>query len=61
MRKLLNTLFITNSDVYLGVEEENILIRENGKLRARFPLRNIENIVIFNYNGISPATMRKCM
>ena len=61
MRKLLNTLFVTNSDVYLGVEEENILIRENGKLRARFPLRNIENIVIFNYNGISPATMRKCM
>lgn len=61
MRKFLNTLFITNSDVYLGVEGENIVIRDEGKLRARFPLINIESIVIFNYNGISPSMMRKCM
>ncbi|MGI6349679.1 MAG: type I-C CRISPR-associated endonuclease Cas1c [Eubacteriales bacterium] len=61
MRKLLNTLFITNSNMYLGVEGENILIREDGELRARFPLHNLENIVIFNYSGISPYTMRKCM
>lgn len=61
MRKLLNTLFVTKSDVYLGVEGENILIREDGKLRARFPLHNLESIVIFNYNGISPHTMQKCM
>lgn len=61
MRKLLNTLFITNSEVYLGVEGENIVIKEDGLMRARFPLHNLENIIIFNYNGISPSTMRKCM
>lgn len=61
MRKLLNTLFITNSDIYLGVEGENIMVREDGELRARFPLHNLESIIIFNYGGVSPYTMRKCM
>ncbi|NMA06204.1 MAG: type I-C CRISPR-associated endonuclease Cas1 [Ruminococcaceae bacterium] len=61
MRKFLNTLFITNSDIYLGVEGENILVKEDGELRARFPLHNLESITIFNYSGISPHTMRKCM
>lgn len=61
MRKLLNTLFITNSNIHLGVEGENILVREDGELRARFPLHNLESIIIFNYSGISPYMMRKCM
>lgn len=61
MRKLLNTLFVTNPNVYLGVEGENIMIRESGELKARFPIHNIENIVIFNYNGVSPYTMKNCM
>lgn len=61
MRKLLNTLFVTNPDVYLGVEGENIMIREEGKLIARFPLHNLESIILFNYNGVSPHIMRKCM
>lgn len=61
MRKLLNTLFVTNPDVYIGAKGDNIVIRENDDLKARFPLLNLENIVIFNYNGVSPSLMQKCL
>lgn len=61
MRKLLNTLYVTNPDVHLGAKGDNIVIRENGELKARFPLLNLENIVVFNYNGVSASLMHKCL
>lgn len=60
MRKLLNTLFVTNPDVYIAVESENILLRQDGDTLARFPLLNLESIISFADPGMSPAALGKC-
>ncbi|WP_182201018.1 type I-C CRISPR-associated endonuclease Cas1c [Paraliobacillus salinarum] len=60
MRKLLNTLFVTQSDVYLSLDGDNIvLVKEKEKL-GRLPLHNLEGIVTFGYTGASPALMGYC-
>ncbi|MEG2686525.1 MAG: type I-C CRISPR-associated endonuclease Cas1c [Christensenellaceae bacterium] len=60
MRKLLNTLYITNEKSYLSLDGENIVVRLEDDEKFRLPLVNIENIVCFNYMGVSPAFMGKC-
>ncbi len=60
MRKLLNTLYITNPQVYLGLDGENIVLKEDGKQSIRIPLHNLEEIVSMGYQGASPALMGKC-
>jgi len=61
MRKLLNTLYVTTKDVYLGLDGENIVVLLEGEVNARRPLHNIESIVAFNYAGASPALIGECM
>ncbi|MCY3036054.1 MULTISPECIES: type I-C CRISPR-associated endonuclease Cas1c [Aerococcus] len=60
MRKLLNTLYITNEDYYLGCQGENIIIKLDGKIIRRFPIHILEDIVTFNYVGVSPALIKLC-
>ena len=60
MRKLMNTLYITSEDVYLGIEGESVTVKKEDKVLMRVPSHNIEAIVTFNYVGVSPALMRKC-
>lgn len=60
MKKLLNTLYITNPDCYLSLDGENVVVRNDDEAIARFPLHNLENIVSFGYRGASPALMRAC-
>lgn len=61
MRQLLNVLFITKPEVYIGLNGENITIKENNNIIARYPLHNLEEIVCFSNMGISPALMEKCV
>lgn len=61
MRKLLNTVYITNEDTYLTLDGENLVCKLDGKILLRIPFDNIENIVCFNYMGCSPALMGKCV
>lgn len=61
MRQLLNTLYLTLPDAYLGVSGENIVVRQEEKTLARFPLHNLEDIVLFSYLGMSPKLIQKCM
>ena len=61
MRKLLNTLYITKPDVYLATQGANIVVREQQKTLARYPLHNLQDIVLFTYLGISPQLMERCM
>ncbi len=61
MRKLLNTLYVTNEQCYLSLEGENIVMKEEDKVIFRLPFDNLENIVCFNYLGVSPALMGKCV
>lgn len=60
MRKLLNTLFITQPDVYLSLDGDNIVLLKNQEKFARLPLHNLESIVSFGYTGASPALMGYC-
>ncbi len=61
MRKLLNTIYITNELAYLSLEGEDLICKIEGADKIRLPFDNIENIVCFNYNGCSPAVMGKCV
>lgn len=48
------------SERYLALEGENVLVREDKEIIARFPLHNLESIVTFGYSGASPALMGAC-
>lgn len=61
MRQLLNTLYITLPDVYLSVSGENIVIKQDDIILARYPFHNLEDIVLFSYLGMSPKLIQKCM
>lgn len=61
MKQLLNTLYITIPDVYLAVSGENILIKQQNNILARYPFHNLEDIVLFSYLGMSPKLIKKCM
>lgn len=60
MKKLLNTLFVTSEDAYLGLEGENIVVWNGDKKLKQFPLHMLQEIVCFSYKGASPALMGKC-
>lgn len=60
MRKLLNSLYITDETVYLALDEENIVCKGDEGEKFRVPFVNIEEIFCFSYIGCSPALMGKC-
>lgn len=60
MKKLLNTLFITQTDVYLSLDGDNVVILKEQMKIGRVPLHNLESIVSFGYLGASPALMGYC-
>ena len=61
MRKLLNTIYVTNEQAYLTLDGENLVCKVEKEEKLRIPFENIENIVCFNYIGCSPALMGKCV
>ncbi|WP_068782617.1 type I-C CRISPR-associated endonuclease Cas1c [Paenibacillus sp. GM2] len=60
MRKLLNTLFVTQPEVYLSLDGDNIVLLKDQEKLGRVPLHNLESIVTFGYTGASPALMGYC-
>ncbi len=61
MKRLGNILYITTPEAFLALEGENVVMRKENKNLMRLPLHNLENIVCFNYPGVSPALMGACM
>lgn len=61
MRQLLNTLYVTRPNAYLSLAGENIVIKEENQIIGRYPLHNIEGIVVFSNLGMSPQLMEKCV
>lgn len=61
MRKLLNTLFVNSEDVYLSLENDNILAWRENQVLQRIPLINLENIFYFGYKGASPVLLGACV
>lgn len=60
MKKLLNTLFVTQPDVYLSLDGDNIVLLKDQEKLGRVPLHNLESVVSFGYIGASPALMGYC-
>lgn len=60
MRRLLNTLYVTNPDVYLTKDGDNVVARLEQKEVMRIPAVNLEGIVAFNRLGASPHLMAMC-
>jgi len=60
VKKLLNTLYITNPDYYLSLDGLNIVVTEKNNEVGRIPLHNLEGIITFGYAGVSPALMGEC-
>ncbi|TDF99444.1 type I-C CRISPR-associated endonuclease Cas1c [Paenibacillus piri] len=60
MKKLLNTLFITQPDVYLSLDGDNVVLLKEQEKLGRLPMHNLESIIAFGYTGASPALMGYC-
>lgn len=60
MKKLLNTLYINQPDVYLSLDGDNIVLLKEQEQLGRVPLHNLEAIIAFGYTGASPALMGYC-
>lgn len=60
MKKLLNTLFITTSNVYLTLKGETVVVSLEEQILGRIPLHNLEAICTFGYAGASPKLMYAC-
>lgn len=60
MKKLANVLYVTVPEAYLSLDGENVVIKKEESVSMRLPLHNLENIVCFNYLGVSPALMGAC-
>lgn len=61
MRKLLNTIYVTNENAYLSLANNNLVCKVEGQKELKVPFDNIENIVCFSYLGCSPALMGTCV
>lgn len=61
MRKLLNTLYITNPEAYLTKDGENMVVRLEEKDVFRTPVHYLEGVVMFSHLGASPAVLGMCL
>jgi CRISPR-associated protein Cas1 len=60
VKKLLNTLYVTDENAYLSLEGEAVICKSEGKDDLKLPLANVQSIVCLNYMGCSPALMGAC-
>lgn len=60
MRKILNTIYITNPKAYLSEKHENIVITVEDKIVAKYPLLDLERVVSFSFLPISPRLLLEC-
>lgn len=60
MKKLGNILYVTNAQAYLSLDGETVVVKKEEKVSMRLPLHTLEQIICFNYPGISPALMGAC-
>ncbi len=60
MKHLGNVLYVTTPEAFLSLDGENIVIKKEDAASTRLPLHNLENIVCFTWQGVSPALMGAC-
>jgi len=60
MKKLGNILYVLTPESFLSLDGENVVVKKDEQTSTRLPLHNIENIVCFTWQGVSPALMGAC-
>jgi len=60
MKKLFNTLFVTQDGSYLQKERETVVVKIKAEKIAQFPLLSIQDIFCFGRVSISPGLMASC-
>ena len=60
MKYLKNTLYVLTEGSYLSLDNANVVVNQEGEVKGRFPLHNLEQIVYFGFSGVSPALMGAC-
>ena len=60
IRHLLNTIYITQPDMYLSKDGETILIQQKGQTIKQLPIHNIEGIVMMANGTITPQLINMC-
>lgn len=60
MKKLLNTLYVTNPQAYLCKSDDALMVRIDGEKALQLPFHLLESVVLFGYLGCSPAFMGEC-
>lgn len=60
MRKLLNTLYLTNPDALLRKQDDALCVTLDGKRVMSVPFHVLDGIVLFGHVGCSAAVLRAC-
>ena len=60
MRKLLNTLYVLSNDLFLSLENHNVIVSRNKKEVCRYPLHTLETIITFYRKGFSVPLVAQC-
>lgn len=60
MKKLLNTLYVTNSDAYIRKQNDAICVNVGDDVIMSVPFHVLEGIVLFGHAGCSMALLREC-
>lgn len=60
MKRMLNTLYVTNEGAWLRKDGANIVVEVDGSERGRAPLHMLDGVVTFGRPGGSPALMAAC-
>jgi len=60
MRKMLNVLYVTTPEAFLGKDGENLVVKVQDDEIFRTPIHYLEGIVTFGYMGASPALLGFC-
>lgn len=60
MRRLLNTLYITNPDALLRKQEDALAVYLDGKRVISVPFHLLEGVVLYGHAGCSMSVLRAC-
>lgn len=57
--QLLNTLYVTQADSFLRLENDTLRIEIDGQLRLRVPLHHLSSVVCFGHVGVTLPLMHR--
>lgn len=61
MKKLLNTLYVTQQRLYLHQDGETVVVEKDRQVLLRLPIHNLNGIVVFGNSSFSPYLMNLCV